>query len=67
MRNFLMVFFLIWAIITGTFQDQIILIQLVIPAELLPYYDWLGSFPDLDLPEVKPIPTWTPTLPTENL
>jgi hypothetical protein len=58
------VFFLLVLLIISLmapFDDQMIVITIVIPRNLIPYYDWLMEFPGWKVPQ-RPEPL--PTIPT---
>ncbi len=68
MKHFLLIILLLSILTTGIYlSDKVIVVQLVIPSKLLPYYDWLVSFPGLQpLPEV-PEPEKIPLFETKEL
>lgn len=47
-------------------RDKVIVVQLVIPEELLPYYQWLISFPGMIYPSEPPAPDQIPSYNTGN-
>jgi len=47
MRNLLLLLLIIWLLISALLGGEVVIIQLEIQPELLPYYDWLRSFPSL--------------------
>ena len=48
MKPFLLIVLLLSLLATGIFlNNKVIVVQIVIPEHLLPYYEWLISFPGL--------------------
>lgn len=45
MKYFLLILLVICILIGFSLKDKVIVVQLLIPRELLPYYEWLISFP----------------------
>lgn len=70
MKYFLLIV-LILCILIGiasiTLKDKVIVVQLVIPRELLPYYEWLISFPGLKPVSMPPAQEQFPTYKTYHL
>jgi hypothetical protein len=50
MRNLLLILLIVWLLLSATLGSRILIIQLEIPPELIPYYDWLLSFPGINPP-----------------
>ena len=50
MRNLLLIILTIVLLIGALLSGKVIVVQLEIPPELLPYYEWLVSFPGLRQP-----------------
>jgi len=51
-KKYILLIILVISILIGiSLMDSVIVVQLVIPNELLPYYEWLISFPG-----IKPLP-----------
>ncbi len=50
MRNLLLLILAVTLLISVVLTGKVVVIQLEIPPELLPYYDWLVSFPGLRQP-----------------
>ena len=61
-----LILFLLLVLLIGfvslPFDDQMIVITIVIPRNLIPYYDWLLNFPGWKAPQqpepLPPIPTY---------
>lgn len=63
----LLVFLLIWLLLWGGLNDQVLVIQLVIPGSWLPYLDWLAAFPGFNGAEPSPGPPEQPHYPDSYL
>ena len=50
MRNLLLMILAVLLLTSAILGGKVVVIQLEIPLKLLPYYDWLMSFPGLDRP-----------------
>ena len=65
MKKYLLIFLLMVLVITLMLRvilsDKIIYVQLVIPPELLPYYEWLISFPGIKTLPAAPSPNKIPS------
>lgn len=56
MRLFLLILILVCIVWGVSLQGKVLIIQVVIPANLVPYYDWLMSFPGLAAPAEMLLP-----------
>ena len=50
MRKLLLILLAVLLLIGALLNGKVVVIQLEIPLKLLPYHDWLMSFPGLDQP-----------------
>jgi hypothetical protein len=57
---YLVVLIVVTILIGTCIADRVIVIKLVIPKDLLPYYDWLISFPGIKNHPATPAPDKTP-------
>ena len=65
--SLLLILLIVFTILIGAYlPDKVIVIQLVIPEELLPYYDWLISFPGINTLPATPTPDKIPLFNTES-
>jgi hypothetical protein len=68
MKYTLLIVLLLSLVITGIiFSNKVILIQIIIPRELVPYYEWLVSFPGLEPIPALPAPENVPIFDTKEL
>ena len=68
MKYYLLILLLLSVLLTGIFMaDKVIVVQITIPFDLLPYYEWLVSFPGLETIPVPPAPENNPILDIKEL
>ena len=68
MKKYLLIILLLSILTTGILlHDKVIVVQFVIPQELLPYYEWLITFPGLESILVPPAPESLPIFETKEL
>ena len=59
MKHTLLLLLLISILLVTSSCDQIIKVEIAIPQQLVPYYEWLLYFPGLQTPPEDPHPTET--------
>lgn len=67
MRNLLLLILAVTLLISVVLTGKVVVIQLEIPSELLPYYEWLLSFPGLLPPADNLIPEQQDPYPSRSL
>ena len=67
MKYILLILFIICIMVSFSLKGKIIVVNLVIPDHLLRYYEWLISFPSVEVIPVTPAPEKIPSNQTYHL
>jgi hypothetical protein len=67
MRTLLFILLAVWVLVSACWGGRVLIIQLELPPDLVPYYEWLLTYPGLDQPSQDTQPDRSIPYPTSNL